>query len=78
MNLQSFKTRPREITFDRLIKSSTSNFPSMLCVTPSLKCIIHQNFGKLNLWMRISFIILFMIDLYYDNYVRAYVFKLFL
>ena len=38
-----------------------------------LKCILllHQNFGKLNLWMQISFIILFMIDLYKDNHVRA-------
>ena len=30
-----------------------------------------QNFGKLHLWMRISCIILFMIDLYKDNHVRA-------
>ena len=35
--------------------------------------MIHQNFGQLNLWMLISFIILFMIDLYKDNHVRAYV-----
>ena len=33
--------------------------------------LLHQNFGKLNLWMQISFIILFMIDLYKDNHVRA-------
>ena len=31
----------------------------------------HQNFGILNLWMQISFIILFMIDLYKDNHVGA-------
>ena len=29
---------------------------------------------KLNLWMQISFIILFMIDLYKDNHVRACVY----
>ena len=43
----------------------------MLCVISLLNCIIHQNFGKLNLWIRISFIILFLIDLYKDNYVCA-------
>ena len=32
-----------------------------------------MHFGKLNLWMQISFIILFMIDLYKDNHVRAFV-----
>ena len=34
---------------------------------------MHQNFGKLNLWMHISFIILFVIDLYKDNHVHAFV-----
>ena len=34
---------------------------------------VHQNFGKLNLWMQISLIILFMIDLYKDNHVCAFV-----
>ena len=44
----------------------------MLCVISKLKCILlHQNFGKLNLWMQISFIILLMIDLYKDNHLRA-------
>ena len=33
--------------------------------------ITTSKFGKLNLWMQISFIILFMIDLYKDNHVRA-------
>ena len=33
--------------------------------------IATSNFGKLNLWMQISFIVLFMIDLYKDNYVCA-------
>ena len=33
--------------------------------------LLHQNFGKLNLWMQISFIILFMIDLYKENHVHA-------
>ena len=59
MNLQ------REmITFVRLLKSSMSYFPLVLCVFSVLKCILllNQNFGKLNLWMQISFIILFMID----------------
>ena len=69
MNLQS----PRVITFVRLLKSSMSYSPLVLCVISKLKCILllHQNFGKLNLWMQISFIILFMIDLYKDNHVRA-------
>ena len=31
MNFQSFNTIPREITFDRLLKSSTSYFPLVLC-----------------------------------------------
>ena len=57
MNLQNFSTSPREITQ----KVSTSYFPWVLSVILQLKCIIHQNFGKLNLWMKISFIILFMI-----------------
>ena len=35
-------------------------------------------FCKLNLWMQISFIILFMIDLDRDNHVRACICKLFL
>ena len=35
--------------------------------------MIHQSFGKLNLLVQISFIILFMIDLYKDNHVRAFV-----
>ena len=61
------------ITFVRLLKSSMSYFPLVLCVISQLKCILlpDQNFGKLNLWMQISFIILFMIDLYKDNHVRA-------
>ena len=53
------------------LKVSTSYFPLVLCVISKLKCIIHQNFGKLDFWMRISFIILFMIDLYKDNHVCA-------
>ena len=61
------------ITFDRLLNNSMSYFPLVLCVFSWLKCILllHQNFGKLNLWMQIPFIILFMIDLYKDNHVRA-------
>ena len=50
-----------------------SYFPLVLCVISWLKCILQQKFGKLNLWIRISFIILFMIDLYKDNHVRAFV-----
>ena len=67
MNLQSFWASPMEmITFVRLPVSCMSYFPFMLCVISQLKCILflYQNFGKLNLWMQISFIILFMIDLY--------------
>ena len=33
--------------------------------------ITTSKFGKLNLWMQISFIILFMVDLYKDNHVHA-------
>ena len=33
--------------------------------------ITTSKFGKLNLWMQISFIILFMVDLYKNNHVRA-------
>ena len=72
MNLQSFQTSPRENTFVRF-KSSKTFFLLVHSVISELKCIIHQNFGKLNSWMQISFIILFMIDLYKDNHVRAYV-----
>ena len=72
MNLQSFWTSPREINFVRLLKSSMSYFPLVLCIISLLKCILPQNFGKLNLWMRISVIILFnMIDLYKDNHVHV-------
>ena len=73
MNLKSFKASPREITFVRLLKSSMSYFPLVLCVISELECILllHQNFSKLNLWMQISFIILFMIYLYKDNHVCA-------
>ena len=78
MNSQSFNTSPREITFDRLLKSSTSYFTLVLCVISQLKCIIHQNFNELNIWVQISFIILFMTDLYKDNCVRWCVSKLFL
>ena len=51
-----------------------SYFPLVPYVISQLKCILllHQNFGKLNLWMQISFI-LFMIDLYKDNHVHAWV-----
>ena len=61
------------ITFDRLLNSSMSYFPLMLCLISWLKCILflHQNFGKLNLWIQIAFITLFMIDLYKDNHVCA-------
>ena len=61
------------ITFVRLLESSMSYFPLVLCVISKLKCILllHQNFGKLNLRLQISFIILFMIDLYKDNHVHA-------
>ena len=40
-----------------------SYFPWVLCAILLLKCtlLLHQNFGKLNLLMQISFIILFMI-----------------
>ena len=74
MNLQTFKPSPREmITFGRLLISSISYFPLVLFVISKLKCILllHQNFGKFNLLMQISFIILFMVDLYKDNHVRA-------
>ena len=48
MNLQSFQASPREITFVRLLKSSMSYLPLVLCVISWLKCILllHQNFGK--------------------------------
>ena len=73
MNLQSFGAGPGEITFVRLLKSSMSYFPLVLCVISKLKCILllHENFGKLNLWIQISFLILIMIDLYKDNHVHA-------
>ena len=72
MNLQSFWASPTEITFVRLLKSSMSYFPLVLCVISYLKCILflHKSVGKLNSWMQISFIILFMIDLYRDSHVR--------
>ena len=63
MNLQSFKASPREITFGRLLKSQCELLTLVLGIISQLKCIIHQNFGKLNLWMQIFFIILLMIDL---------------
>ena len=45
----------------------------MLRVNSWLECIIHQNFGKLNLWVQVSFIILFVMDLYKNNHARAFV-----
>ena len=80
MNLQSSQTSLREITFVGLLRSSMTYLPSVLCVISSLKCI-HQNFDKMNLWMRIS--------IYYSTYdrfiqrqpcacVRACICKLFL
>ena len=46
-------------------------FLSLLCVILHLECIKRQNFGQMNLWMLISYIILFIIDLFKDNHVRA-------
>ena len=63
MNLQNFSTSPREITFVRLLKSIMSYFPLVLLRNLTAKMHTYQNFGKLNLWMQISFIILFMTDL---------------
>ena len=57
MNLQSFQASPREmITFDRLL-NRMSYFPSVLCEISLPECILllHQNFGKLNLWIQIFF-----------------------
>ena len=73
MNLQSFQASPKEITFVRLLKSSMGNFPfGALCnFMAKMHTITTSNFGKLNLWMQISFIILFIIDLYKDNHVCA-------
>ena len=69
MNLQSFKTSPREITFDKLLKIQYKLLPfGALC---NLIPKMHQNFGQLNLCMLISFIILYMIDLYKDNLMCA-------
>ena len=45
-------------------------FPVVLHVISKLKCILHQNFGQLNLPMLISSIILFIIDLREDIHVR--------
>ena len=61
------------ITFDRFLNSSMSYFPLVLCEISLLKCILllHQNFGKLDLWMQISYYSIDMIDLYKDNHVRA-------
>ena len=47
-------------------------FPLVLCdLIAKMHTINTSIFKKLNLWMQISFIILFMIDLYKDNHVRA-------
>ena len=51
-------------------KSQYELLPLVLCVISLLKCIIHKNFDQINLWMLISFIILFMIDVYKDNHVH--------
>ena len=70
MHLQCFYTSPRRLLLVNYLKVSTSYFPVVLCVISWLKFIMHQNFGQLNLSMQISFIILFMIDLYKDNHVH--------
>ena len=66
MNIQSFYTSPREITFGKLIKSQCELLPfGALCN------LIASKFCQLNSWIPISFIIIFMIDLYKDYHVRA-------
>ena len=57
MNLQSFRLVQGRLPLVDYLKVSTTYFPLVLCVISRLKYIIHQNFGKLNLWMQIYFII---------------------
>ena len=60
------------ITFDRLHNNRMSYFPLVLYEISLLKCILllHQNFGKLNLWLQFFFYYsINMIDLYKDNHV---------
>ena len=74
MNYKVFRlVQGRLLLFGRLLKSQYESLPFGALCNLIAKCIIHQNFGKLDLWMQISFIILFMIDLYKHNHVHAYV-----
>ena len=61
------------ITFVRLIKKQYELLPfGALCnFTAEMHTITTIKFGKLNLWMQIYLIILFMTDLYKDNHVHA-------
>ena len=60
------------ITFDRLLNSSMSYFPLVLCEISLLKCILllHQNFGK-SMDANFFYYSIDMIDLYKDNHVCA-------
>ena len=71
MNVQTFRlVQGRLLLFGRLLKSvRVTSFGT--CLISWQKCIIDQNFCKLDLWMQISYIVLFMIDLYKDNHVLA-------
>ena len=61
------------ITFVRLLEKQYELLPfGALCnLITKMHTITTSKFGKLNLWMQISFIILFMVDLYKNNHVRA-------
>ena len=57
----------------RLLKSQYELLPFDALCNLIAKMHNTSKFGKLDLWKRISFIILSMIDLYKDNHVRAFV-----
>ena len=63
----------RLVLFGRLLKSQYELLPFGALCNLIAKMDNTSKFGKLDLWMQISFIILFMIDLYKDNYVHAFV-----
>ena len=55
MNLQSFRLVQGRLLLVNYLKVSISYFPLVLYAISRLKCIIHQNFGQLNLWMIIFY-----------------------
>ena len=74
MNLQSFQASPREmITFNRLLNSSMSYFPLVLCeISAKMLTITTSKFWLIkSMDANFFYYSINMIELHKDNYVRA-------